>query len=114
MTARPRSEALRSESAVPVLCWLPVDHAAVRRREINAAKDAHVPGDCIDRAELMLIVIDAQPCFALVIGAEKSVGAGDLTGGVDCRVIVPRRGLSEANTVSAVNCGNLLERLAGV
>src|SRR5689334_3444290 len=64
---------------------LTVQHAAVRGREVDAAEDAHVAGDRVDRAELVLVVVDPDPTPAGVVGAPETIRAADGSGDVDGR-----------------------------
>ena len=76
------SETGRSTTAVSrrlsALCRLAVENAATAGGERDASINARIAADVIEPAELMLIVVDANPRRAGIVGTEESGGRGDL------------------------------------
>ena len=84
------------------------------RAKINASEDARIARHVIDRAKLMLLVVDAHPRCAHVGGSKKPGHIFNFSNEVKCRSFFPGGRFSKAKRAGILHGLNFCEANAAV
>ena len=88
---------------------IPIDHAAAAGGQIDAAMDAGVAGDVVLIAEVVQVVVDADPGGSGVVTAEEADGGADFSPDENGGMAGAGRGLAEVELIDLGDGGELGE-----
>src|SRR5262245_23828322 len=108
------SDSVCFESFPHGLLWIPVEDAAAAGTAVHATEFFGIARDVTREAVLVLVVVDAHPGRADVVGAEEAVFLADLADEVDGRVLAVRSRCAEADGVARVRAVDGFEGFSGV